>query len=391
MCDKGIKRVCAFVLMIVMLLTFMLLDRDVEASTSAWEWSNSRSPLGTVGATYYLKDRVKVSYAVGNVIEEHYIQGTAKLVKNLVDPYCYVKISGIWYVHLAGIRTDNGHSTTGWYRESDVISSAGLDEVNGYIVYKSSGVADTGTKVDGDILVSNYSSNSSGWITHSSKSMKYHSVTSGEKLGSSGLYNPTTFGLSKKGYEVIAWQNVDSSGKIYGTYDYTTNYSVDNFVTASGAKLKNSTEGAYIYLVPVWLYTNEAPVITAGDVHIYAASDWDEGRLLEDVSVWDKEDGDLTGDLIIINKQELKQELSNFAAEEVEDVRQMELIVEVEDSLDEVSRLVITVIVYGIEGIKNDYGYVRYISSDYTDTFSTTSVWTESSKKSFLMNALIGS
>lgn len=361
----------------------------VEATTySGWVWSNNREPLGTQGDKVYLKEKVQVAYAVGGDPVIHYIQGTATLVKNLVDPYCYVRISGVWYVHLAGFRTDSGIGTTGWYKESDVITSAGLDEIDGYMIYKNVGTTAAGVTIIGDTTSSSYSANSNGWIEHSSKGLKYHSVTSGDSLGSYGLYDATSFGLSKKGYEVTAWANVDANGKVYGTYNFTSNYNVNDFVTSSGSLLKDSTEGVYIYLVPVWLYTNESPVITGTDVHIFAQSDWDEVRLLEDVSVWDKEDGDLTGDLTIVNGPELKQAIEDFASEEVEDIRQMELVVEVEDSLGEVTRLVITVMVYGVEAITDDYGYVRYIGGSYTDTFSTVSVWSEFTRKTFLITKL---
>lgn len=382
-----------FILMLVLIVAMggcIVFDEIDVTASSGWVWANNKSPLGTEGDTLYLKDKVQVAYAVGGNTTIHYIQGTASLVKNRVDPYCYVRISGVWYVHLAGVRTDNGYSTTGWYKESDVITSAGLDEVSGYVVYGNEGAITSGGTLEGDTTSSTYYANSSGWITHSTKGLKYHNVTSGDTLGSSGLYDPNTFGLSRKGYEVTAWVNVDVNGKIYGTYNFTSNYNVDNFVTSSGEILKNSVEGSYIYLVPVWAYTNEAPVITSTDIHMYATSDWNENRLLEDVSVWDKEEGDLTGSLMIMNSQELQQALKDFAAEEVGDIREMELLVEVEDSLGEVSKQIIKVIAYGIEGITCDYGYVRYISPEYTDTFSSTSVWNELSRKSFLLGILTG-
>lgn len=389
MYDKDGRKFWIFAVMLVAMITFMCQDLAAEASTySSWEWSNNRSPLGTEGDLYYLKDRVKVGYSVSTVIEEHYIQGTATLVKNKVDPYCYVKISGVWYVHLAGVRTDNGHNTTGWFRESDVVTSAGLDEVSGYMIYKNSGSSNIGVSVTGEVTNSSYTANSSGWIAHSSNGLKYHSVTSGDKLGTYGLYDASTFGLSKKGYEVTAWANVDASGKVHGTYDFTSNYNVNDFITTGGMTLKNSSAGAYIYLVPVWTYTNESPVIKGEDIYIFAGSTWDEGRLLQDVSVWDKEDGDLTDKVYIVNGQVLKIALSDFAAEEVEDTREMELIVEVEDSLGEVTRLVIKVIVYGVNEIVDDYGYVRYISQEYTDTFSSNSVWSDLVRKTLLINKL---
>lgn len=387
MYDKNLRKVWILVAMIITMIGFMCLNLGVEASIySGWEWSNNRSPLGTEGDTYYLKEKIKVDYAVNNVIDEHYIQGTATLVKNKIDPYCYVKISGIWYVHLAGVRTDNGYNTTGWFKESDVVTSAGLDEVSGYMIYKNVGKTATGVPVIGDVTSSSYYADASGWITHSSNGLKYHSVTSGDTLGTYGLYDTSTFGLSKKGYVVTAWANVDASGKIYGTYDSTSNYNVNDFITSTGVTLKNSSEGAQICFVPIWEYTNESPVIKGEDIHIFAKSTWDEGRLLQDVFVWDNEDGDLTDKVYIVNGQALKDALADFAAEEIEDIRQMELIVEVEDSLGEVTQLVIQVIVYGLEEVADDYGYVRYISHEYTDTFSSNSVWSDLIKKTVLIN-----
>lgn len=390
MYDKRIKSILLILVMIFAMSTCILVEAMEVTTYSGWQWSNNRSPLGTEGDKVYLKNKVQVAYSVGGNPNIHYIQGTASLVKNLVDPYCYVRISGEWYVHLAGIRTDNGYSTTGWYKESDVISSAGLDEISGYMIYKNVGTTTAGVTVVGDITSSSYTTNSSGFIAHTTKGLNYHSVESGSSLGSGGLYNASSFGLTKKGYEVTAWANVDKNGKVYGTYNFTANYNIDDFISSEGVPLKDSEEGSYIYLVPVWLYTNESPEIKAEDIYIFASSDWDEGRLLEEVSVWDKEDGDITDDLYIVNKEELRQSLVDFALEEVEDVRRMELIVEVKDSLGEVTRLVIDVFVYGIESIKDDYGYVRYISDTYMESFSSESIWNELSRKSFLLNIFSG-
>lgn len=330
MCVRKYKGLIFLMVMIMAMLSCM----SVSASSmvySSWEWSNSRSPIGTVGDTLFLENEVEVVRSIGGVTDTHYIKGTATLVKNNVDPYCYVKISGVWYVHLAGIRTDNSYGTTGWYKESDVITSAGLDKVEGYMVYKNKGVTNQGISVVGDVTKSVYSATASNLIKHSSTELKYHKVTSGSTLGSSGLYNPSTLGLEKIGYGVIAWANVDASGKIYGTYDFSSSYEVDNFVTSTGTKLKDSQEGAYIYLEPVWEYQNEAPVITGGDIHIYANSEWDELRLLEDVKAIDKEDGDLTKDMVIINSSILKEMLVSFATEEVGGVREFQLNLQVED------------------------------------------------------------
>lgn len=249
-------------IMILVSFSYMRVSAT-SALYSNWEWSNNRSPLGAVGSALYLEQEVEVVRAVGGVTETHYIKGAATLVKNNVDPYCYVKIAGEWYVHLAGTRTDNGYGTTGWYKESDVITSAGF-----------------------------------------------------------------------------------------------------------------------------MVYQNELPIITAQDIHIYANATWEPTRILEGISAMDKEDGDISHKLILVNGESLKELLMDFAKEEVDEMREYELVLEVEDSQGESVRKEVKVYAYGIEALVNDYGYVRYISEEYIQGFSSQSIWRDTQRMEFLENNL---
>lgn len=258
------------------------------------------------------------------------------------------------------------------------------EKISGFILYKDEGMVSTGESVKADVTRSTYSANADGWIQNSDNSIYLHPVNSGEDLVRTGLFNATTFGLVLPGYKLIGWLNVDDDGIIHGLYDYISVYSVDVFVTNKGIPLKDSPHGSYICMYPIWEYTNKAPVITGEDVHLFAKSDWDITRVLESVEAIDEEDGDLKNQLIIKNEQEIKDLIEAFANESVTETRVLELMVEVTDSIGETTSLVLDIYVYNVKKSEKNYGYVRYISKEYVNTFATESIWNLEQRQNFL-------
>lgn len=210
---------------------------------------------------------------------------------------------------------------------------------------------------------------------------------SGEILGTYGLYDATSFGLSKSGYTVVGWLNVDGTGKTYNTYDFSSRYSIDDFITKNGLVLKEDNDGAYIYLQPVWKYTNTKPTIISEDVYVLVTSDITIDRLLKDITANDDEDGDLSEHIKINNLEELQENILELGKlNNVEDVVEtITMQLEVRDSHGEVTvtEVKVHVIIQGQSG--ENRGKIRHVSGEYQDYFKDTSVWKTQEYRQALM------